>query len=323
MSDNLAHFITYDIQQLKLNADIVSGVQSVSYNYSAEISPVITWGNPFVVKTMYKKPSVTLSMSKFISSDAPALGVNKDLFPKPSGTKPSLQTIQILTRTTPDTEEKPLTQLEFNDVVINSINYTFQTQGFFTEEVTFAGHSLRSGIINPNGVFSRTEASGLTKRRADFYASGLPVEVQSLINKGAALTSVALTIGFQYGEYPAYGNFYTASNKYVKYPYDITCAFELIDRGYACLTDKYEMLSGRLNASQTKDISLSTIFKSTTGNPIRIGIKDTLDINLGTGNYLQSSERSGGDAGQGNYTTYKYTYKNNTSSFSISGIKLQ
>jgi hypothetical protein len=83
------------------------------------------------------------------------------------------------------------------------------------------------------------------------------------------------------------------------------------------------MLSGKLNISQAKDISLSTIFKNTTDNPIRIGIKDTLDINLGTGNYLQSSERSGGDAGQGNYTTYKYTYKNNTSSFSISGIKLQ
>lgn len=322
MSDNLAHFITYDIQQLKLNADIISGVQSVSYNYSAEISPVITWGNPFVVKTMYKKPSVTLSMSKFISSNSPALGINKDLFPRPSGTKPSLQTIQILTQPTPQTEEKPIIQLEFNDILINSISYKFETQGFFTEEVTFIGHSLRSGIVSPTTIFSRTYASGITKRRADFYASGVPIEVADLINKNAALTSVNLTIGFQYGEYPAYGNFYTASNKYVKYPYDITCSFELIDRGYVSLTDIYVQESGRTKQNikenkVEKDVSLSTIFKHTTGNLIHIGIRDALDINLGSGNYLLTSERSGGDAGQGNYTVYKYTYKNNTSSFTI------
>lgn len=318
MSENLAHFITYDIQQLKLNNDIVSGVQSVSYNYSAEISPVITWGNPFAVKTMYKKPSLFIAINKFIASNAPALGINKYLFPHPSGTKPSLQNVKILTRATPDTNEQPITELEFNDVIINSIKYTFETQGFFTEEVTFSGHSIKSGVIQPNVEFTRTEVSGITKRRADFYASGLPIEVKSLIDKGAALTSVSLTIDFQYGEYPAYGNFYTGSNKYVKYPYDITCSFDLIDRGYAFLTDVYVMASGKTNPTQEKDISLSTIFKNTTSNTINIGIKNTLNINLGTGNYLQSSERSGGDAGQGNYTTYKYTYKNNTSSFTIS-----
>lgn len=318
MSDNLAYIITYDIQQFQLDDVIVSGVQSVTYNYSAEISSVPTWGNPFAVKCMYKKPSVNLTISKFISSNAPALGINKKLFPYPSGTKPSVRNAQIITRPTPliQPEETPLTQLKFNDLVITSIGYKFATEGFFTEEISFTGHSLESGVV-PAGGFSRTEVTGITKRRADFYASGVPIEVAQLISKGAALRAVELTIGFQYGEYPTYGQFYTSASKYVKYPYDMNCSFELVDRAYTPLTDTYAMNSGYLNQSQEETMSLSTVYKDMTGNPIHIGISGALAIDLGTGNYLISSERSGGDAGQGNYTVYKYIYKNNNSSFTI------
>jgi|694.fasta_scaffold26138_18 hypothetical protein len=318
MSENLAHIITYDIQQFQLDDVIVSGVQSVAYNYSAEISSIPTWGNPFAVKCLYKKPSLNITISKFISDNSPALGINKDLFPKPSGTKPSVRNAQILTRPTPliNPVETPLTQLKFNDLVITSIGYKFATEGFFTEEIAFAGHSLTSGVV-PAGSFVRTETTGITKRRADFYASGVPIEVAQLISKGAALRAVELTIGFQYGEYPTYGQFYTAASKYVKYPYDITCSFELVDRAFTPLTDTYVMNSGKLNQLQAEDMSLSTIYKSMTGNSINIGVSGALSIDLGTGNYLQSSDRSGGDAGQGNYTVYKYIYKNNSSSFTI------
>ena len=44
-------------------------------------------------------------------------------------------------------------------------------------------------------------------------------------------------------------------------------------------------------------------------------------INLGTGNFLTNIDRSGGDAGQSDYSVYKYTYKNNDGSFTVSWEK--
>lgn len=350
---SLPTLVNYSLHSLKIQDAPVSGVQSLTFDETKNVTSISTWGNPFVSTNLHKKPNVTVNFVKFIADTVQSIvldtGVNKNTkarqLDKQSGVLPyqginiSPIDIDITISPAPDTlNTSPVRNpigIKCKDMLLSSINYKFATDGFFTEECSFTGHSLESGVLKVGdaGYYQYDKKSeganfiphsGTTKRRPTFFLGQAPREVATLLASGAILTSVDVSINFDYGEYPAYGGFYTVANKYIKYPFDISCSFEVLDRGYLQYKNEtWEGLlpeSGFLNRANQSDgkINLDTVYNELNTESIELGISGALTIDLGDNNYLSNSDRSGGEAGQTSYTIYKFTYKNSNNVFTIS-----
>jgi hypothetical protein len=138
-----------------------------------------------------------------------------------------------------------------------------------------------------------------------------------MLNNGSILMGVNFSVGFSYGNFPSYGAFHSYSDKYVQYPYDITCTFEVLDRGF------YNKPSGEYFVTQASGNPISiqqerSIYEAIPSNDLEFGISGYMNIYVGSGIYLQSRNRTGGEAGSNSYTTYSYTYKQDNSDFNIS-----
>jgi hypothetical protein len=342
--------IRYDLQSLKINNVGVSGIQNISISQTLDATTIPAWGNPFTSKNIYKKPNIEISFSKFISDNVKPLpidgaitGVSKTGSVIPSGRLvPSPLDIDLYIYNYQNSENIYPTGIQLKDCLLKSVSYRFQTEGFFTEDISFSSHALLSSGM-PNAIKANEDSpsyvahSGNVKRRKDFFVSGIPPEVSGHLSSGHALLSVEVTISFDYGEVPSYGRFYTAANKYVRYPIDVSCTFEVLDRGFYPVTnnlfqdtgtipDTYVYsgipnpppFSGEIRASGNINEVVNSVFENMYTTGILLGIKDSLTIDLGSNNFLTNRERSGGDAGQNNYSTYRYTYKNTTSEFTLS-----
>jgi hypothetical protein len=350
---SLPTIVNYSLHSLRVQESPVSGVQSLTFDESKNVTSIQTWGNPFVSTNLHKKPNVTVNFVKFIADTVQSIvldsGVNIKTRDRQGGKQSGILPYQglnispididITISPTPDTlNTSPIRNpvgIKCRDMLLNSINYKFSTDGFFTEECSFGGHSLESGVLKVGdaGYYQYDKKSeganfvphsGTVKRRPNFFLAQAPAEVSKLLASGAILTSVDVSINFEYGEYPTYGGFYTVANKYVKYPFDISCSFEVLDRGYLKYNNKkWEGLlpdSGYLNRTKYTDgqINLNTVYRELNTESIELGISGALTIDLGDNNYLSNSDRSGGEAGQNGYTVYKFTYKNSNNTFTIS-----
>lgn len=175
---------------------------------------------------------------------------------------------------------------------ISSLSYTFGIDGNFTEDVTFVGnHKDLSGSV--------VQSSGTAKmlRRQNFQSSTVPPEVSG---KNISSITISAELGresmYKLGEFAPF-------HRFVNFPLEVTCAFEVI----ANTVDNV-----------TCDISTS----SCTGNslpskcPIVINLCDGsggagYSFDLGDDNRLQSVAYAGGDTGGGNVTiTYSYSTYN-------------
>lgn len=342
--------IRYDLQNLKINNVVVSGIQNISINQNLDVTTIPQWGNPFNSTNVYKKPNIDISFSKFISDNVKSLpidisitGVSKTGAVIPSGKIiPSPLDIDIYIYNYQNADNVYPTGIQLKDCLIKSINYKFGTEGFFTEDLTFSSHLLINSGLAPAIKYDEEGSnfvigSGSVKRRPDFFASGVPREVYGHLTSGHVLLSVDVSISFDYGDIPSYGRFYTTANKYVKYPIDVSCTFEVLDRGFYTVTGNMYQdtgtrshsyiysgilnpppYSGEIKSSGNMNEIVYSVFENMYTTGILLGIKDGLTINLGPNNFLVSRERSGGDAGQNNYSTYRYTYKNTTSEFTLS-----
>jgi hypothetical protein len=248
MNDSAPKLIRYDLHTFKLNTIEVSGVQNLSVNQTFDVSTVPTWGNPFAANNFYKRPNVEVSLTKFLSNNVPSLVINTGVIfnSATSGILPSGGLIispcsgwVVMYDYTNGYNSYP-SGIELKDLLLSSISYKFGTDNFFTEDLNFQGHSLEcSGIpptsIQPSQKPNHVDGSGTVSRRKDFFISGVPKEVADHMASGHGLLSAEVNISFDYGEVPSYGRFLTVANKYVKYPFDISCSFEVIDRGFTPL----------------------------------------------------------------------------------------
>lgn len=280
--------VQYHVQSVSLNGTAVGGVQTVNVSRNFDNTTIIKMGDPSVVKNFYKKPTVEVSFSKFLSN----------------GIGPSFPGFN-LTASPPQTASLSIGisgggGLNFADMVVGSASYTFNTEGFFTEQLTFTGHVMEGSST----AFVGFNEEGIVKRRQDFILSGFPAEVSALLSSGHVLLSVEASFNANYNFIPTYGNFYTIKGKYLSYPVDVSCSFEILDRGYTH-TSVADAVSGAID--------------DTVNNRSIVISGGGVTINLGSQNFLTGIERTGGDAGQSSsYSTYRYTYKNNNGSFTVS-----
>ena len=309
--------VQYFVHSLYINGSQVSGVQSVNVSRSYDVNTLrmmglgtnagVTQGIPIKTRNYYKKPEVEISFTKFISDKAPTI--------YPTGLK--------IVKRPPDTYEIDIGilkggGLKFKDTVFKSVTYSFTNQGNFTEQYTFGGHLIEDyPTLDHPDYWHDAEStwpnrSGEVKRRKDFLMNDciFPLEVSGILfdepefgHKGILL-SVEVSMSLNYGEIPTKGYFLSSKNKYVTIPPDISCTYEVLDKGYKNYNNAYY---GPESGYYTSDYV----------NNRRIRINSSPVIDLGSGNFLTSIDRSGGDAGSTDYSILKYTYKNNDGSFKV------
>lgn len=277
--------IQYHVHTVLLNDIRIGGVQSVTVGKTFDTTTVTQKGLPTNIKQFYKKPNVTLNFNKFISDGHPAIFSGFNLSSMLYTTPPSSYMLEI--------GIVGGSGLKFSGVLLNSLSYNFTNQGNFTEEVGMIGHisSTTTSIAQP------AEEAGIIKRRKDFNkAIAIPNEIA-----GSTLLSVTASLNINYGEFPTYGNFYTVNNKYITYPVDVSCSYEVLDREY----------------TQSRIDNIGNVISDIISyNNIQIGGVPSID--LGSKNYLSNLDRSGGDAGNNDYSILRYTYKNNDNYFTVS-----
>jgi hypothetical protein len=312
----------YFVHTLLINGTKIHGVQTVNVSASYEVTNLTMKGlgvgiglsnsvKGFNVRNFYKKPTMEVSFTKIlgdnISSVFPA---NFKFF-----------------KTPPDPFEIRVGVvggggMKFKDMVLKSITYNFPNEGNFTEQLAYEGHMVEDlpeltetnyYTSNPN---TWPEFTGTVKRRKDFNITGntFPKEVAGLLfgqneqaGKSGILLSVEASLNMNYGEIPTFGYFPSVRNKYISLPIDISCTYEVLDKGYKNQNNLF------YNGYLVSGYSVGDYVE-----PQSIIIASYPTINLGTGNFLTNIDRSGGDAGQSDYSVYKYTYKNNDGSFIVS-----
>lgn len=279
--------VRYFVNSVLLNGSAIHGVQTATLNQSSDTTSIIPKGLPNNIKNFYKKPTVSVSLTKFLSSSVPSIMAGFTLRDKIM-TKPTGYTLAVGVLGGGG--------FTLTDAVLSSVVFNYTTQGFFTEEVTYTGH-LISGNVGGGSEFAGEE--DIVYRRQHFTASkpaGIPETV---------LLSVTASLNINYGQIPTYGALLSLEGKYISFPVDVSCTYEMLDTGGSITTN---------NATTTS--SMSAVKDAVTD--VVISISGPPTINLGSKNFLSSIDRSGGDAGQSNYSTVKYTFKNNDNSFTVS-----
>jgi len=295
------YLVQYFAHDILIDGTAVKGVQSFSISRNLDVNRIIKFGDPTTIKNFYREPNIDISLTKFMSD-----GVGAS-FPGPfslTQTPPQSYSLQMAI-----VDQQGTVGIKLDDCLLKSAAYSFRNDGFFTEQLTFNGRLIEAGSA---GVYAgSTSDQGIVKRRQDYgkLLSTNPPEVNSLLTSGGVLLSVDVSFNVNYGQIPTYGNFYSVKNKFVTYPIDISCSYEILDRKYG-----QPYVSSGVPTSGTP--SYNTISDIVNENPIVIHGVPTID--LGSKNFLVGFDRSGGDAGQGNYSIYKLTYKNNDGSFTIS-----
>lgn len=364
--------VRYFVNSVRLDELAVHGVQTATLNQSSDTTLIMPKGLPNGVKNFYKKPTVSVSLTKFLSPNVPSIVsgfVLRDaIMLQPVGHKLEVGVVGGGGFT-------------LTDAVLSSVVFNYTTQGFFTEEVTYAGNLISKYDIycvhsfwlitleNTSGdgsvrfkynnncdvsdsyinrsisgeyyeeitVESETPPQLITKiglnkitisiaiideygtvyRRQHFTKSkpvGIPEDV---------LLSVTASLNINYGQIPTYGGFLSLYGKYISFPVDVSCTYEMLDVGNSIsqINSNAGIIAfGATGATgsvgATGPIIKNAVKDSVTG--VVISISGPPTINLGSKNFLSSIDRSGGDAGQSNYSTVKYTFKNNDNSFTVS-----
>lgn len=279
--------VRYFVNSVLLNGSAIHGVQTATLNQSSDTTSIIPKGLPNSIKNFYKKPTVSVSLTKFLSPSVPSIMAGFTLRDKIM-TKPTGYTLAVGVLGGGG--------FTLTDAVLSSVVFNYTTQGFFTEEVTYTGH-LISGNAGGGSEFAGEEDT--VYRRQHFTVSkpaGIPETV---------LLSVTASLNINYGQIPTYGALLSLEGKYISFPVDVSCTYEMLDTGGSITTN---------NATTTS--SMSAVKDAVTD--VVISISGPPTINLGSKNFLSSIDRSGGDAGQSNYSTVKYTFKNNDNSFTVS-----
>lgn len=289
--------------------DVIQGVQSVSINTNFSLEQIFQLGRLPVYDFVNNDPEIELTLNKVLDGWPliwnVALGHASRSLIEGANTTCSITLgvgsdtdDQVTVAANPD-----YTDILMTGMFINSVNYTFPTEGNLTEEVSFVG-SHRTAVMVPNlednadvpvgnGPFYGSPSDTVFRRQnVDTPANGAiwPSAVQ-----GRKCSSISISASLNREKMYALGAF-APFHRFVNFPLEITTTFETI----------------AVDANADPNLEIAVVADSTCGagltrtkEPIVINICDsdgdiTYKFDLGSGNKLQSHSYSGGDTGGGN-----------------------
>lgn len=316
--------IFYATQGVKLvpvdadgNADtalIPGGIQSVGVNTNYNLERVFQLGQLELYDTIENNPEVQVTLNKVFDGTKPlflmTMGGASDVS---TGSIVEFQNnrVNLELYVHQDTNQgtsgtNAVSVLKCTGLYASSFTYTFPTDGNLTEEVTLVGNTKtwEAGGGSDDAVFStNVNAKGLGRRwkfnqDACVFptgAGGMPV--------GSPLSNV--TVSFDLGREAIYTlGQYVPYLRFVNFPLEVTTEITSIaqDGDFLNVDASTYSCTSATTATQNKQITF-VICGS--------GAGDSLTIDLGDKNKLQSVNYTGGDTGGGNVQiSYSFTTNN-------------
>lgn len=299
----------------ELSADpVVMGAQSVSINTNFSLEQIFQLGRLPVYDFVNNDPEIELTLSKVLDGYALiwnyALGKNHRSLITGANTQCEI-TLGVGGDTDPQVDDgnADYTDIWMTGMYMNSVNYTFTTDGNLTEEVSFVG-SHRSAIGVPglktnsdlkNGPEYDTPNTTVF-RRQNVRQHGLDATLWPSAVQGRKCSSISVAGSLNREKMYALGAF-APFHRFVNFPIEITTTFETI----------------AVNANPDASLEVEPAPTASCGagitrtkEPIFLQVCDsdgniTYNFNLGSGNKLSSHSYSGGDTGGGNVNeTFTY-----------------
>ena len=292
------------------SSHVLKGVQSAGVNTAIDRRAIMDLGKPSPIAALESKPTVEASITKMITSKSdiifPSAGGNL-LADASHGVEYDMLLLvgedpreQIDTQSAVTQAELKLSYLQ-----ISSVSYNFSVDGPITEEIGFAGHNKEWSTTR---TFSSTGELGFTHSgdvpRRDNYSTS-----SSVIPSEALGTIQSISVSFSLDRRQIYdlgkrqgptGNQHKLLNVPIQVSTEITTVV------------KDQDFSNDIDAQSFTNVPASEQIKIVAA----LG-SDTLTLDMGSENYLESVSRSGGDAGGGGNVEATYSYSN-YNTFSIS-----
>lgn len=279
----------------------IQGLQSVGMNTNFNLEPVYQLGQLSLYDNYEEIPEVEISLNKVLDGRA-------TLFQSAMG-EGSLTELQnracgVILTLYPDTVTQatgvPTAQVKCTPAYLSSVTYTFPSEGNFTEEIQLISNnkewdtSVASVDTSPTDEDAGNNPGIMRRQQLDLDASTLPIGVSGGIPSGYKIQSITVSANlgresiFNLGER-------TPSFRYINFPVEVTCEFEVIAKG----GDLVGVEEGAGTACENP--------KALANKTIVLELCDGTVINLGSKNKLTSVNYTGGDTGGGNATiTYSY-----------------
>jgi hypothetical protein len=299
-----------------LEETFLPGVQSLSIDIQQDSNNLVSYGLPDSARTFRKKPVADISIRRALSNNTEPLLITGssgilEYYGLSTWENAKSYKIETIIGGKDSTVVEPSgTSLVFEKCLLRSLNYSFSSDGKFSENIGMFTHMFASG----SGGMTTGNRTGIVKTRKDFNISEcqFPSELSGILKMetNRVLKSVDISMSISWGELPFHGQMTSYKHKFIQFPLDITCSFNVLDLGYSQLENEYDKTTYNI---------IDDYYSGETGLADRV-IKISaggFSYDLGSGNILTSINRNGGDAENTNYSTYTYTYKNSKNQFKI------
>lgn len=289
---------------------VPGGVQSVGVNTNFNLEKVFQLGQLEQYDSIENNPQVEITINKVFDGTKPlfliTMGGTSDVtslsLVEGANNRVNL-TLNVYDDTGYGSSGTPEAVLTCTGLYASNFSYTFPTDGNITEEVTLVGTNKTWAVGNASdSIFETPEKSKGIARRWKFNYDECLFPTGEGGMRDAVLSNV--TVSMDLGREPIYTlGEYEPYLRYVNFPVEITTEITSIgtDGDFLGISETQYSCTG---TSTIKD------------HPIKLAIcgsgsGDTLTIDLGAKNKLQSVNYTGGDTGGGNVEiSYSFTTDN-------------
>lgn len=282
---------------------VVQGAQSVSINTNFSLEQIFQLGRLPVYDFVNNDPEIELTLNKVLDGYPLIwnLALGEASVSLVGGANTTCNITLGVGRDIDDQVNNALVAPDYTDILMtgmfmNSVNYTFPTEGNLTEEVGFIG-SHRTAIAVPNIItdgpeFGSPNTTVFRRQNVTTPAQGATWPTAVL---GRRCSSISIAASLNREKMYALGAF-QPFHRFVNFPLEITSTFETI----------------AVDANADANLEIEIVDPTLCGGgldrtkeEIVVKICDaqgdaTYVFDLGSGNKLQSHSYSGGDTGGGN-----------------------
>lgn len=307
---------------------VVHGLQTIGINTTFNIEDVFEIGQSATYAQPEELPDVEVTLEKVLDGYPLIYHLATPGASSPSligrSSQKAMFSMSIFGDVQDSASGTPNSQVSCSGLYVNSLNYSFPTEGNITESVTLVGnHKVwKSGSFTFSGnLFDNNDspASGLQRRQNVIFGNGAQASILPYGNAGIPGIISGYNMELVPGEYRAHISEITISadlsrenilelgrkNPYYRYPtvpvqVNTDIVVTTTDGDFVDATE--EGLDGQGN--------------NTTEQPIKIVLSDGTVFDLGNRNKLVSVSQGGGDTGGGNETV-TYSFRNGSSQLTI------
>lgn len=318
---------------------VLHGVQSVGITTNFNLEQIFELGQISIYENIEQVPEVEVTMEKVLDGTPLIYHLATRGATDPSlvgrSTAQTIVALALFNETNPSATGTPLAEVQMSGMAVSSLNYSFPVEGSCTESVSLVGESKMwrdveaSGGAVFSGQFNNTDFPVLhVQQRKDvmFTPQGtgtpaldvngatnqvmtvLPTDIYGVTSSGTipdpatgafAAPIQSISVSCDLGRTPLFelGRRFPYF-RYAVFPAEVRTDIEV-------LAVKHDNIS-TLEAGGVNGAPLGYNLKDQT---IRVRLRDTTYLDMGTKNKLTSVVMSGGDAttGGGN-VTYRYSY---------------